>query len=111
MNIYQKVYEFASSAGAFEGYVYRKRIDDIDMDALKNWAGNLAGAYEQLPPDVRREFQTSCDQTLGRAIRSVVSFLEANHDIVVKLKSMVKGALPDSPDDFQKTKWFAKSFT
>jgi len=108
MNVYQKVYEFASSAGALEGYVYQKRLEDIDMDALTNWAGNLSGAYEQLPPDVRSEFQRSCDRTLGRAVRSVLSFLGENHDVVVKLKSMVKGKLPDSADHFQKTKWFAK---
>jgi hypothetical protein len=106
MKIYQKVYEFAASAGAFEGYVYHKQLDDIDMDSLTDWVGNLLGAYERLSPDVRSEFQTSCDQTLGRAIRSVALILGANHDIVVNLRSMVKGELPESPDDFQKTKWF-----
>jgi hypothetical protein len=106
MNIYRKVYEFAASAGAFEGYVYRKQLGDIDMDSLTDWVGNLLSAYEQLPPDIRGEFQTSCDQTLGRALRSVSLFLGADHDIVVNLKTMVKGELPESPDDFQKTKWF-----
>ena len=106
MNIYRKVYEFAASAGAFEGYVYQKRLDDIDLNALTNWVSNLLSAYKLLSPDVRNEFQTSCDQTLGRAIRSVISFLETNHDIVISLKSMVKGELPESPDDFKKTEWF-----
>ena len=27
-------------------------------------------------------------------------------DVLLQLKSMVKGKLPDSPDDFQKNKWF-----
>ena len=27
-------------------------------------------------------------------------------DIIRKLKSMVKGSLPESADDFQKKKWF-----
>ena len=106
MHIYRKIYEFAASAGAFEGYVYHKKMDEMDMDELTNWVGNLAGAYEQLSSDVRNEFQTSCDQTLGRAIRSVTPFLGEDHDIVIQLKSMVKGALPQSADDFQKTKWF-----
>ena len=108
MHIYQQLYEFAASAGAFEGYVYHKKRDDMDVDALTNWVANLVGAYEQLPSDVRNEFQTSCDQTLGRAIRSVVSLLGEDHNIVIQLKSMVKGELPDSPDDFKKSKWFAK---
>lgn len=102
MYIYKKIYEFAASAGAFEGYVYHKKIDVIDMDALTNWVGNLVDAYENLPSDVRNEFQDSCDQTLGRAIRSVAPLLGDDHDVVIQLKSMVKGELPDSPDDFQK---------
>ena len=106
MHIYRQIYEFAASAGAFEGYVYHKRFDDIDMDALTNWVDNLMGAYEHLPSDIRSEFQSSCDRTLGRAVRSVALFLGDDHDIVDTLKSMVIGNLPESPDDFQKTKWF-----
>ncbi len=106
MHIYRQIYEFAASAGAFEGYVYQKRLDDIDRDALKNWVDNLLEAYEHLPSDVRSEFQSPCDRTLGRAVRSVALFLGDDHDIVDKLKSMVTGNLPESPDDFQKTKWF-----
>jgi hypothetical protein len=107
MHIYQQIFEFAASAGAFEGYVYHKKRDDMDVDALTNWVGNLVGAYEQLTSDVRNESQTSCDQTLGRAIRSVASLLGEDHNIVIQLKSMVKGELPQSADDFQKRKWFA----
>ena len=106
MHINQQIFEFAASAGAFEGYVYHKKMDDMDMDELTNWVGNLVGAYEQLPSDVCNEFQTSCDQTLGRAIRSVTPLLGEEHNIVIQLKSLVKGALPQSADDFQKTKWF-----
>jgi len=102
MHVYKKIYEFAASAGAFEGYVYHKKLDEIDMEALTNWVGNLVGAYEELPLNVRNEFQSSCDQTLGRAIRSVAPLLGDDHDVVMQLKSMVKGELPDSPDDFQK---------
>ncbi len=66
----------------------------------------LRNGYEHLPSDIRNEFQSSCDRTLGRAVRSVALFLGDDHDIVDKLKSMVIGNLPGSPDDFQKTKWF-----
>ncbi len=106
MHIYQKIYEFAASAGAFEGYVYHKKMEDIDMEALTNWVGNLVRAYDNLPPDVRNEFQSSCDRTVGRAIRSIAPLFGDDHDVVIRLKSMVKGELPDSPDDFEKNKWF-----
>jgi hypothetical protein len=106
MHLYQQIYEFAASAGAFEGYVYQKPIADLDMKALLNWANNLVTAFNHLAIEVRREFQSSCDQTLGRAIRSVLPVLGPEHEVVVKLKSMVVGALPESPDDFKKDKWF-----
>ena len=108
MHIYQQIYEFAASAGAFEGYVYRKTKSDIDMDALLNWVNNLVEAHRQLPADIRGECQSSCDQTLGRAIRSLISALGEEHQIIARLQEMVKGELPDSADDFQKTKWFQK---
>jgi len=107
MHIYQKIYEFAASAGSFEGYVYRKAAGDIDMMALANWTDNLLGAYGRLPAEVLEEFQASCDQTLGRAIRSLTADLGEGHDIIVKLKAMVKSdELPASPDGFDKQKWF-----
>ena len=106
MHIHQKIYEFAASAGAFEGYVYHKQLDDLDMDALTNWVGNLVSAYEELPSDVRNRFQNSCDQTIGRAIQSLIPLIDKHHEVVRKLNSMVKGELPESPDDFQKDKWY-----
>ena len=45
MHIYQKIYEFAASAGAFEGYVYRRTKAEIDIKALSNWVDNLLDAY------------------------------------------------------------------
>ena len=108
MHIYQQIYEFAASAGAFEGYVYQKPVSVLDMNALLNWVDNLLTAYNHLALGVRKEFQFSCDQTLGRAIRSVMPLLGEEHDVVVKLKSMVAGVLPESPDDFKKDKWFQK---
>ncbi|MGD9075838.1 MAG: hypothetical protein PVJ69_11560 [Desulfobacteraceae bacterium] len=106
MHLYSKIYEFAASAGALEGYVYQK--DEIDMAALANWVENLVAAYNHLPSEVLDEFQSSLDQTIGRAIRSLSSALGQEHEIVRKLKSMVVGNLPDSANDFQKKKWFRK---
>ena len=73
MHIYQKIYEFAASAGAFEGYVYRRSKHDIDAKALSNWVDNLLKAHDHLPADVIDELQPACNQTLGRAIKSVGS--------------------------------------
>ena len=106
MHLYTKIYEFAASAGALEGYVYRK--DVIDMEDLTNWVENLVAAYNHLPSEAIDEFQSSLDQTIGRAIRSLSSASGQEHEILRKLKSMVVGSLPDSADDFQKKKWFRK---
>jgi hypothetical protein len=106
MHIYQKIYEFAASAGAFEGYVYRKPKTEIDMQALSNWVDNLLSAYENLPAAILDEIQTACNQTLGRAINSLIPVLSDKHELMGKLKKIVKGNLPDSADDFQKAKWF-----
>ena len=106
MHLYQKIYEFAASAGALEGYVYRRKRTAIDVGALSNWADNLLGAYHDLPADAVAEFQSSCNQTLGRAIRSLLAEFGEEHPAVQKLKKIVKGELPETPDDFQKQKWF-----
>jgi len=76
------------------------------MEAMPIWVDNLLDAYQILPSDVRDECQSSCDRTLGRAIRSLIPLLGESHEIVQKLKSMLKGAIADSADDFQKKKWF-----
>ena len=106
MHQYRQIFEFAASAGAFEGYVYRRPIDAIDLQALSNWVNNLQQAYEHLPDDVREHVQPSCDQTLGRAIQSLEPLLGAESEVVIKLQTMVVGALPAAPDDFKKQKWF-----
>ena len=106
MHIYSKIFEFAASAGAFEGYVYQKTKSDIDMDILSNWVNNLVDAYNYLPEDILGEFQSSIDQTLGRAIKSLLPVLGEKQVLLAQLKKMIKGQLPESPDDFQKEKWF-----
>jgi len=107
MHIYAKIYEFAASAGALEGYVYKKKdAEELDMDALSVWIDNIVAAYGHLPDEAIKLFQDSCDRTLGRAILSLTPVLGKNHDFISKLKSIIKGGIPVSPDDFNKTKWF-----
>jgi len=106
MHTYQKIYEFAASAGAFEGYVYRRSKAEIDTETLTNWVENLMSAYENMKSEAREECQSSIDQTIGRAIKSLSNLLDDQHTLVHKLLKIVKGELPESPDDFQKEKWF-----
>jgi hypothetical protein len=106
MHLFARIYEFAASAGAFEGYVYHR--EGLDPKALVNWVGNLKAAHSLLPQEVLGEIQPSIDQTLGRALQSLIPILGEDHSIVEKLRLMTKGRLPRSPDDFQKEKAFAK---
>jgi hypothetical protein len=106
MDAFRKIYEFAASAGALEGYVYRRK--NMDMGALPNWVSNLKTAYGLLAREALEAVQPNIDQTLGRALKSLVLALGEDHELVTMLKSMIKGSLPRSPDDFQKEKWFEK---
>ena len=108
MHTYKKIYEFAASAGAFEGYVYQRSKAEIDTEALYSWVDNLIGAYENLTSEARDECQSSIDQTLGRAIKSLGLLFDDRNALINKLQKIVKGELPGSPDDFQKEKWFQK---
>ncbi|MEJ2099575.1 MAG: hypothetical protein P8X68_06320 [Desulfobacterales bacterium] len=76
------------------------------MPALANWANNLFDAYHHLPADVVSEFQSSSNQTLGRALKSLIPLIGEGHEVIGTLKKMVKGKLPETPDDFKKQKWF-----
>jgi hypothetical protein len=106
MHIDQKIFEFAASAGAFEGYVYRRSKEEIDTEALSSWVDNLIEAYENLPSEARDNCQFSIDRTLGRALKSLGFLFDDRHAVIRKLQKIVKGELPKSPDDFQKDKWF-----
>ncbi len=106
MNLHAQIYEFASSAGALEGYVYHREA--MDMKALPIWIGNLKGAYALIPKEVLADIQPFIDKTLGRAVRSLTSLLGEEHELVGAVVSMIKGPLPESPDDFQKKKWFQR---
>jgi hypothetical protein len=109
MHIYDKIYQFAASAGALEGFVYQKKnAQALGLDALSGWIDNIELAYDHLPESAKREFQDSCDRTIGRAIHSLVPVLGANHKLIEKLKMLVKGSMPASADDFNETKWFQR---
>ncbi|MDY6972584.1 MAG: hypothetical protein SV775_09680 [Thermodesulfobacteriota bacterium] len=104
MHMYAKLYDFAASAGAFEGFVYPK--EKLDPDDLPKWLDNLVGAYQHLEPEVRNEIQSLLDGTLGRTVRALIPVLGEDHETIRKLKSMISGDLPKTVDDFQKRKWF-----
>jgi hypothetical protein len=103
MGIYRELYDFASGAGAFEGYVYLKEA--ANPKYLPKWAENLAKQYKTLPEEVCHEIQPLLDGTVGRAVLSLLPYLGEEHEVIQNLKSMIKGDfLPTSPDDFIKSK-------
>ncbi len=107
MNTYAQIYEFASSVGSFEGYVYKKKsTDELDMDALLDWTNNIVTAYQLIPETILPQIQPLCDQTVGRAVKSLLPVLSERHNIIKKLSFMIVGDVPKHPDDFNKTKWF-----
>jgi hypothetical protein len=104
MHVYTKIYEFAATVGAFEGYVYGK--ETIDPDDVTRWVNNIVTAYKHLPSDVIDTFRSSLDGTLGRAARSLTSALGENNKLVQKLRSIIKDDFTKSADDFNFKKWF-----
>lgn len=109
MHTYAKIYQFAASVGALEGFVYRKEsADDLGIPALAGWIDNVCQAYKHLPAEVLQEFQGFLDRTVSRAVHSLKAPLGEEHELVLKLKAIVKGdgEMPESADDFNKKKWF-----
>ena len=100
MGLYGELYDFAASAGSFEGDVYHHK--DMDTSYLPKWSGHLASQYKALPDDVKAEIQHMCNGTLGRAVRSLEPILGDDHEVIATLKSCIKGELPKTPDDFEK---------
>ncbi len=98
MGIYKEVYDFAAKAGALEGYVYPK--EKVDLSYLPKWVDNLVNLYRSLPSKVKEEFQGSCNGTIGRTIQSLLPSLGEDHEVIKKLKTMISGKMPSSPDDF-----------
>jgi len=104
MHMYTKIYEFSASAGSFEGFVYGKT--QINPEEITNWVHNIVAAYQHLPPEVIQEFQTSLDRTLGRAVASLEPVLGENHDLVLRLNSIIVDHSAKTADDFEFKKWF-----
>jgi hypothetical protein len=102
MRIYKEIFEFASSAGALEGYVFSNT--NVDLGCLDNWITNLSAQYQDLSFEVRQSFQNSLDRTLGRAVQSLIPILGTDHHNIYKLKTLISGDIPNSPDDFEKEK-------
>jgi hypothetical protein len=100
--IYKEIYEFASSVGAFEGYVYQR--ENLEAAYLNNWVKNLVTQYQEMPADVRGSFQSALDRTMGRAIQSLISAFGEAHEHVVALKPLIAGKMPDAPNDFEEEK-------
>ncbi len=98
MGIYKEVYDFAAKAGSLEGYVYPK--ERVDLSYLPRWVDNLMNQYRSLPSEVKEEFQGLCQGTIGRVIQSLLPSLGEDHEVIKKLKSILSGKLPLSPDDF-----------
>jgi hypothetical protein len=109
MEDFLKIFEFAASLGAFEGYVYGKqKAEELNLAALENWSDNIEKAYGHIPPEVRRVFQDPCHQAAGRAIRSLEPVLGKGHPITQRLYNLLahNEPLPESADAFNKKKWF-----
>lgn len=93
------LYEFASSAGALEGYVFPGETRDLSY--LDDWVSNLARQYDALPAGIRGRVQDGVNRTVGRAVLSLGPVLGKDHPHLRALRSMVKGPLPDSSRDFE----------
>jgi len=102
--MYKQIYDFAASAGALEGYVYGKAA--LSEAVIAKWCDNLVTAYNRIPPEVREQFQPSCNGTVGRAIHSLTPLMGKDHETISTLRSLIAGQLPSSADDFQKDKGF-----
>jgi len=98
VGIYKDIYDFAAKAGSLEGWVYPK--EKVNISYLPRWSDNVVKQYQDLPPEAREEIQSQCNETLGRAIQSIVPILGEDHEVIKKLKGLVKGKLPSSSDDF-----------
>ncbi len=102
MKTYREIFEFAASAGALEGYLFKK--EHVAAGELDDWVHNLVKQYHGFPPQTRGHFQASLDRTAGRAVHSLANLLGSDHPHVRSLKSMIVGELPASFQDFAEEK-------
>lgn len=100
MGIYRQIYDFAAHAGALEGYVYHR--NQVDPSYLPKWAEGLVKQYQSLPEEARADFQDLLDGTVGRAVRSLSPLLGEEHEVILRLKGLIQGKMPASPDDFSR---------
>jgi len=98
MGNYRLLYDFAAKVGALEGYVYQK--EKVDPRYLPAWVDHVVEGYQGLPSEAKDEFQDLCDATLGRTIASLLPLVGEEDDVIRKLRSLTRGPLPSSPDDF-----------
>jgi len=98
MGIYKDIYDFASKAGALEGYLYPK--EKVDLKYIPGWVDNIVNKYRELPPEAREEFQELCNRTIGRALQSLLQYIGEDHEVIKKLRGIISGKLPSSYDDF-----------
>lgn len=102
MEMCRDIFEFAASAGALEGYVFKK--DHLAPGELDDWIHNLVKQYEGFPDEIKTHFQGSLDRTMGRAVHSLNPVLGPDHQHILSLKSMIAGNIPASSQDFNKEK-------
>jgi hypothetical protein len=100
MDIYRSIYDFGAKAGSLEGYVYPK---EVDVSYLPVWVDHVVEHYKALPEEARKQFQDLLDGTIGRAIQSLIPVVGEDDPVIKKLKSIVKGELPASYDDFKRS--------
>ncbi|MDA8307626.1 MAG: hypothetical protein M0Z81_12455 [Deltaproteobacteria bacterium] len=93
-----ELYEFAANAGAFEGYVYIG--ERVDYTKLPRWIENLVKEWGALFPEVKTLIQPSVNLTLGRALHSLSAWLDEDDPVIAPLKTMLRGKLPASANDF-----------
>jgi hypothetical protein len=100
MDIYRDIYDFAAKAGALEGYVYPK---GLEASYLPLWVEHVVERYNALPDEVKGQFQDLFDGTIGRAIQSLIPIVGEDDPVIKKLRSIMKGELPASYDDFKRS--------
>jgi hypothetical protein len=101
MDIYREIYDFAAKVGSLEGYVYPK---EVDISYLPVWVDHVVERYNALPEEARKQFQDLLDGTVGRAVQSLIPVIGEDDGAIKKLKSIMKGELPASYDDFKRSR-------
>ena len=67
MELYRRLFDFATKVGCLEGYLYRR--EEVDRACLPNWVGNVRRMFRELPPEVRSSIAPSLRPVVERALR------------------------------------------